>query len=86
MELLIAMFCGAVGAVAVRMMMRVATPGVWIATVLGIIGGAGAWQVLALIGPGVKAGPLAMWHLVGGLIGGGVLMALAAILRARLRR
>ena len=86
MELLIAMFCGAVGAVVVRWFLRVAAPGVWIATVLGILGGAGAWQVLALIGPGVKAGPLAMWHLVGGMIGGGALMALAAMLRARLRR
>lgn len=86
MELLIAMFSGAVGAVVVRWVLRVTSPGVWIATVLGILGGAGAWQVLALIGPGEKAGPLAMWHLAVGMIGGGALLALAAMLRTRLRR
>lgn len=86
MEMLIAMFCGAVGAVVLRWVWRVATPGIWIATVLGILGGAGAWQVLALIGPGEKAGPLAIWHMAAGMIGGAALLALTAVLRKRLGR
>ena len=86
MELLIAMFCGAVGAVLVRGVMRGAAPGTWIATLLGIIGGAGAWQVLARIGPGEEAGPLVMWHLAGGIIGGAVLLSLVITLRMHILR
>lgn len=86
MEMLIAMLCGAVGGVVVAGVARRKTLGRWSATLVGILGGAGAWQVLAMIGPGDVAGPLVIWHAAGGAIGGGLLVALAAMLRMRLSR
>ncbi|WP_324753483.1 hypothetical protein [Roseovarius sp. Pro17] len=86
MELLVAMFSGAVGAVCARRAMRRRAPGIWITTLLGILGGAGAWWVLAMIGPGEQAGPLLLWHLAAGAIGGGALVSVAIMLWARLVR
>lgn len=83
MELLIAMFFGAVGAVSSLSVLRRRKGGVWVPTFLGMFGGYGAWQVLALIGPGEKAGPLVLWHLGMGAVFGGVLALLAASLWAR---
>lgn len=86
MELLIAMFSGAVGAVLCLAVLRRRMGGVWVPTFLGIFAGYGAWQLLALIGPGAKAGPLVLWHLAMGAIAGGVLALLVASLSARFVR
>lgn len=84
MELLIAMFSGAVGAVSAPRFLRRAKGGLWPTTFLGILGGAAAWQVLALVGPGVKAGPLVAWHIGAGMLSGAALALLVRTLRARI--
>ncbi len=93
MEMLAAMMAGAVGGVvggAVGgMKARGAAghaEGRWPATLLGIIGGGAAWWILGAIGPDEKAGPLLMWHLVGGALLGGALAALAVFLLGRAAR
>ncbi|PVA09290.1 hypothetical protein DC366_14265 [Pelagivirga sediminicola] len=79
MEMLAAMFCGAVGGAALRRG-ALALP---VATVLGIIAGAAAWYLLGLVGPGLKAGPLASMHAAAGAAAGAGLAALAGAVRRR---
>ncbi|MCQ0093950.1 hypothetical protein [Roseovarius sp. M141] len=82
MELLAAMFCGAVGSVALgaRPLGRV------LATGLGIVAGGSAWYLLTLIGPGLKAGPLVLVHAVAGGAMGAALVAVGGLARRRLGR
>jgi hypothetical protein len=83
MEMLAAMMSGAVGAVLACGILRRRVAGRWVATILGILGGTGAWWVLAMIGPGEKAGPLLLWHVAAGAVGGAALVALATLLWRR---
>ncbi|MFX0546911.1 hypothetical protein ACEWPL_015325 [Roseovarius sp. S1116L3] len=86
MEMLAAMMSGAVGGVMARGALRRARRGLWLATLLGILGGGAAWWVLAQIGPGEKAGPLVLWHVVAGGASGAALSALAILALGRAAR
>lgn len=68
MELLVAMMAGAAGAAMIRGSLALA-----LATGLGIFAGAAAFYLLALVGPGLKAGPLVLIHIAaGGALGAGL--------------
>ncbi|WP_113912030.1 hypothetical protein [Roseovarius dicentrarchi] len=78
MELLVAMMAGATGGAGLRGPSRLIP-----ATALGIGGGAAAWYLLALIGPGLNAGPLIVIHMIAGALLGAGLSYGAGVLHRR---
>ena len=81
MELLVAMMSGAAGGAILRGPVRLG-----LATGLGITAGALAWYLLALVGPGLNAGPVVLVHTVAGAIFGAAALAGAGLARRRLGR
>ncbi len=81
MELLVAMLSGAVGGAVLRGPLALV-----LATGLGIVGGAVAFYLLALVGPGLKAGPIVLVHVVAGAALGAGLALAAGMMRRRLAR
>ncbi|MFD0860248.1 hypothetical protein [Roseovarius aquimarinus] len=82
MEMLAAMMSGAVGGVLARRIVH-RKRGLWVATLLGILGGGAAWWVLGAIGPAPKAGPLMTWHMGAGALAGAALASLGLMLARR---
>ncbi len=76
MELLVAMISGAAGGAMLRGPLALI-----LATGLGIVGGAAAFYLLALVGPGLKAGPTVLVHGVAGAALGAGLAFAAGMLR-----
>ncbi len=79
MEMLAAMMSGAAGGA----VLRGRSLGLAAATLLGILGGAAAWYLLAQFGPGLKAGPLVPAHMIAGAALGAALVFGAGALRRR---